>query len=63
MEYSATIVIIQNKVTLEAGMHGGGTGIRTLASCCWRSASRGYMSLLDNLKVKNRRVSIKSIII
>jgi len=24
LEYSATIVIIQNKVTLEAGMHGGG---------------------------------------
>jgi len=26
-------------------MHGGGTGIRTLASCCWSRACRGNVAL------------------
>jgi len=30
LEYSATIVLIQNKVALVEGLRGGGTGIGTL---------------------------------
>jgi len=39
------MTLIRNKDTLLVGMHGGGTGIRTLASCCWSSACRGYVAL------------------
>jgi len=40
------MTLIQNKDTLEVGMHGGGTGIRTLASCCRSNACKAYVALM-----------------